>query len=296
MSIPTPQSILLNEHNWTDVNANMGQFPFRISELFYIERELNLKKCSFKYNLQGSEMYTNGKKDIVLQSGEYLLALNHSTCEVKIDQKDNLDFGLCIDMNLHYLQEGLSRIFQPNELQHSISLNTQFFDDLFFNKFQSNLLFQDYLQQLFLKIKHQENINLLEIECDFVHTFLRQHKEFIKSYFNISVIKPSTKKDLYDKMITAKNYLHESIYTNITIPEIAAAIYISPYRFFHIFKDTFQISPHQYLLKLKMQEAINLHRQGKYNWTEIAELLHFSDVQSFSKRFKKMYGISPMKS
>ena len=44
-----------------------------------------------------------------------------------------------------------------------------------------------------------------------------------------------------------------------------------------------------------MQEAINLHRKGKYNWTEIAELLHFSDVQSFSKRFKKMYGISPLK-
>ena len=94
-------------------------------------------------------------------------------------------------------------------------------------------------------------------------------------------------------MMNAKNNIQDSLYSQVSITDIAKSLYISEFRFYHLFKETFQVSPHRFLLQLKMNEALNLYISGHYTWTEIAELLKFADLQSFSKMFKKQFRMCP---
>lgn len=49
----------------------------------------------------------------------------------------------------------------------------------------------------------------------------------------------------------------------------------------------------QYLIQTRMDAAIKLMAQHQYRITDIAEMVGYSDVFYFSKRFKKLYGCSP---
>ena len=55
------------------------------------------------------------------------------------------------------------------------------------------------------------------------------------------------------------------------------------------------MSPKQYLIKLRLDKAVNLLINGNCSVKEVAELCGFSDDKYFSRAIKKQYGISPSK-
>ena len=46
---------------------------------------------------------------------------------------------------------------------------------------------------------------------------------------------------------------------------------------------------------MKIREARKLIREGRYNMTQIAEMLQFENPQYFSKCFRRAFGYSPSK-
>lgn len=284
---------LLRENNWAAIMQEIKTYPVRISEIKQLNKEIVLTPLSFKYNLSGSELYFNGNKQIKLHTGEYLLAANQHYCEVDISETDSLDLGLCIDVNLEVMKQALVQFFQPNQIEYYSESINYFEQASFFLKFNSNKYFHSYLLQLFHQIKHNCLCNLHEIQLDFIHKLLFEQLPSIKSYKQIPSIKQATKSELFERMYLAKQIMHDEFRTLQDIPELASKVYLSEYRFYHIFKETFQVSPYQYLIQLKMEEAINLFVSGQYTWTEVSRLLNFTDLPTFSKQFKKFYRISP---
>ncbi|MBO2945357.1 helix-turn-helix transcriptional regulator [Paenibacillus sp. F411] len=55
------------------------------------------------------------------------------------------------------------------------------------------------------------------------------------------------------------------------------------------------MSPHQYLLHMRIQHACELLRQSDWTQEEIAAYCGFSSVHHFSKMFKSRMGLSPGK-
>ena len=68
---------------------------------------------------------------------------------------------------------------------------------------------------------------------------------------------------------------------------------MSPYHFHRIFQKTFNISPYHYSLKVRLNHAATLMAHQKYSITEAAMATGFSDISSFSKTYKKHFGVSP---
>lgn len=62
---------------------------------------------------------------------------------------------------------------------------------------------------------------------------------------------------------------------------------------FRIFKETFGISPRQYLSKLKINEAKKLLVKPQYSINDISEALGYTSVANFSRQFKRWVKISP---
>ena len=55
------------------------------------------------------------------------------------------------------------------------------------------------------------------------------------------------------------------------------------------------ITPVNYIIEVKMKKALEYLHEQKYSVKEVASLVGYADIYSFSKAFKKIYGIPPSK-
>ena len=79
----------------------------------------------------------------------------------------------------------------------------------------------------------------------------------------------------------------------VQIQQIAYDMGIHPYYLSHVFKDTYGISPKKYLMDLKFSKAAGMLISTDMPVAAISSSLGFEDQLSFSKAFKKHFGVSP---
>ncbi|MDQ6418779.1 AraC family transcriptional regulator [Paenibacillus sp. LHD-117] len=78
----------------------------------------------------------------------------------------------------------------------------------------------------------------------------------------------------------------------ISVGDMAKKAGLSPSRFSVVFKQHFKMTPYQYLLKLRIEYAQELLRDG-LSLQQASEYCGFSDVHHFSKTFKSATGVNP---
>ena len=90
-----------------------------------------------------------------------------------------------------------------------------------------------------------------------------------------------------------RNVLYKSISTRITIDDIAKKFYRSKNDINRQFKKQYGVTPHNFLLELRIGRAKNMLVNSRKTLSEIANHLCFSSEFHFSNTFKKKVGISP---
>lgn len=91
----------------------------------------------------------------------------------------------------------------------------------------------------------------------------------------------------------AQQYISENIREKLTVPYVARMVDVSPSYMTALFHKNLQISPGEYIRRIKIQESKQMIREGNMNFTEIAAALHYSTVHHFSRQFKDKFGITP---
>jgi AraC family transcriptional regulator len=89
------------------------------------------------------------------------------------------------------------------------------------------------------------------------------------------------------------DYTKSFINTDIGLSEMAASVHLSEFHFARLFRHTLGISPYQFVLQLKIEEAKKLIKKDRRSLSDVTYLLNFSDQAHFSHAFKKIAGISP---
>jgi AraC-like DNA-binding protein len=112
----------------------------------------------------------------------------------------------------------------------------------------------------------------------------------------IAVSSDYTQKDInFQKIQQAKIIMNESIFENISIPEIAYRLNISYSLFRQLFKKYAAVSPAKYFNMLKLKKAKQLLVETSFSVKEIAFMLSNENPDNFYTIFKKNTGETPSK-
>lgn len=93
-------------------------------------------------------------------------------------------------------------------------------------------------------------------------------------------------------LLNAKDYIIANLSDDISIDQIAAAANISKFHFIRMFRAQFGITPHQYVLNCRINNARKALQVG-VSATQAALASGFADASHLNRNFKKVFGMTP---
>ena len=98
----------------------------------------------------------------------------------------------------------------------------------------------------------------------------------------------------YSTIKNAADYIEENYMNNdISCVFLANLCNITPTHFAKTFKMAYNITPKEYIIRMRMKRAEEYLIYSAYSVMEISSLLGYSDPAYFSAAFKRIYGVSP---
>ena len=91
----------------------------------------------------------------------------------------------------------------------------------------------------------------------------------------------------------AQQYISTHVREKLSVPLVARNVDVSTSYLTALFHKHLQISPGEYIRRIKLQESKQMIREGNMNFTEIATTLQYSTIHHFSRQFKEKFGITP---
>jgi AraC-like DNA-binding protein len=95
------------------------------------------------------------------------------------------------------------------------------------------------------------------------------------------------------RLLRARDVMHERFAAPLTNAELARAAGLSPYHFLRLFHDVFGVTPHQYLTRVRIDEAKRRLARDEASITQACLDVGFSSLGSFSTLFRRYTGASP---
>lgn len=92
---------------------------------------------------------------------------------------------------------------------------------------------------------------------------------------------------------TVRRYIDEHFKENLTLDLLAQMTHISKYYMVHAFSEEYGISPINYMIYRRIEEAKLLLKNDDYALSLISRMLGFSSPSYFSQSFRKIVGMSP---
>ena len=91
----------------------------------------------------------------------------------------------------------------------------------------------------------------------------------------------------------AQQYISSHVRSRLTVPLVAQNTDVSTSYLTALFHKHLQISPGEYIRRVKLEESKSLIRKGQMNFSQIAAALCYSTIHHYSRQFKDHFGITP---
>lgn len=98
--------------------------------------------------------------------------------------------------------------------------------------------------------------------------------------------------DHYPKVQQIRLFLEEAYQEDLSLDQLAQQFQVSKYRLIREFKEIFQVTPMNYLQKVRINRSLALLWEG-VTVREVAVAVGFKDSNYFAKVFRKALGMSP---
>ena len=253
------------------------------------------RSFSLKYVVDKCIYYKVGNKEYEVNGGNFLLACRQPYVKAYFESKEIVK-SICIDICSATVAEAFT-IMSAKEDHDFDNYRARYFRYPEF--FESvcpvgSTQFQKKLNSL-VDMIHQHETEAINKEW-----FLDLTEKIIyHSYGNylalngIQSVKLETRKELLRRVQMGKQFMDDNFLLIDDIGEVAVASNLSEFHFFRSFKQAFGTTTYQYILNKKLELARRMLHDKNTSITTIASICSFPDLFTFSKAFKRRFGISP---
>ena len=277
----------MNQTIFKDENNN----AIRFSKFDKLEAETPFTGLGIKYVASGEETYFANDKKFSVKEGEFIIGNDFTSSIVKIDHEKPVQ-GLCIDISTNIICD----VADYYDLNGADLTEFLLSDQFFVNRYNiKNTTLGYSLVEINQSIKtgNYDNQFLQEELFYSLAESIITDQRFIFNHLNkMDFKKVNTNEEVFRLLLNAKELLDLHAMKNLSLEEISAGAGISKYHFIRLFKNVFGISPYQYQIRRRLENAkLELLKGGSILDTAFAH--GYSDLATFSKAFKQAFGQSP---
>lgn len=109
----------------------------------------------------------------------------------------------------------------------------------------------------------------------------------------VNAVKLSTRKEMYRRLNEVRDYIDSCFNEDISLETLSKIALMSPFHLLRQFRKNYHITPHQYLISRRLDRAKNSIANSNASLADICFMTGFRDTSSFSKLFKRRFGLSP---
>lgn len=266
------------------------------SVLHQLDVPVKVRGFSIKLGVKGTERYTVNRSPMPVGPGQYLLVNRHGDTHVFIDSKKLVE-GFCLELTVPLVEEAMASYVDPSAaapvLQRTFLTGEEFCERV--ARVDGTHLGRA-LQQL-------APASLAEARTagpwpyhHYLHladALVKDHLPLIHRLHVVKTVRSGTRKDLFKRILRAQELMRSDLQKPLSCSYVAAEVCMSEFHFHRVFKACTGISPHRYMTDLRMQHARDLLQHAGSSITEVAMLVGFSDIHSFSRSFRKYTGLTP---
>lgn len=193
------------------------------------------------------------------------------------------------DVPLEYIVMGVDNLLLNFPESYSLTDNDKqikLYEIMNFAKDKDVIL--NYFNTLIKEIENKE-FNY-EIICKSILNMFITY--IIRSRSSLLFIEESREK-LNLECIKIRNYIDSHYSQNITLDFLSNLTYMNKFHLVHTFTKQIGLSPINYAINKRIQEAKNLLSTTNYSIRDIASIVGFSNSSYFSQMFRKVTGITP---
>ena len=100
--------------------------------------------------------------------------------------------------------------------------------------------------------------------------------------------------DIAERINKVVRHIEQSIDKEVSLDELAALAYFSPFHFQRVFKEVMGETPKQFIKRLRLEEAVRIFALNpKEKILDVALKTGYQSLEAFSRAFKDYYSISP---
>lgn len=287
---------LFNKNGQSILKYGLNGNSLKLSSLSEYCRPVDSSGLAIKFVVEGAERYTINKNPYTVAAGSYLLLNGEKDARVDIDSKRNVK-GVCIHITNAVVADVAASFMRPDTAFADPDLASFLCTDLFLeNQYEArHTRLGAQLEEIGRDIQKNvfsfDDINS-DLFFELAERLITDQVSVFKQLQAVQAVKPATKRDLCRRLIRGREYIDSNFAQPLVIEQVASEAAISAFHFFRLFKKVFGVSPHQYILRKRLEAATHLLSAGA-TVSDVAIECGFSDIFTFSKTFKKHYGVAP---
>lgn len=284
----------IHEGNKLSLNKPLDSDMIYYSELREWYTDNAFRSFSIKFVLEHSIYYKAGSREHRVDAGHYMLACRQPGVKAYFHTATPVK-SICIDICPRSFAEAYHLLLCKND-----DLDSQLDSYFRYPEFcehtspldASALSYQ--LQALVPLVRSGEAAAVnKEWFLDLAEKVIYKEYGNYMALKNIHSVRASTRKELLRRLQLGKEYMDEHFLSIREIRQVADHCALSEYHFFRSFKQAFGMTPLQYVTSQKMTLARELVKDRNKTLAEVAFCCNFPDVFTFSKAFKRYYGVPP---
>jgi AraC family transcriptional regulator len=282
----------INEYNKTSLNKPSDSDKIYYSELQQWYTTNAFRSFSLKYVIEECIYYRKDGKEYAVHANTYMTACKYDNVQAYNQRPIK---SICVDICPKTVAETFTILTSKNE-DLDAYLHNYFTYPEFLESIHSvhNTSVGDKIQHLKYAIQSGTTVNInKEWFLDLSERIIYQEYGNYLALRELTSVRASTKKEILQRLQEAKEYIDINFLQISEIKEIADHCRMSEYHFFRRFKEVYKKTPYQYITGQKMHLAKYLLKDTNNSVSEVALSCNFPDVFTFSKAFKKFYGIAP---